>query len=40
MQGRRTSDTVVDHIVPHKGGMNLFWDSSKWLPLCASCHGR
>ncbi|MDN4141580.1 HNH endonuclease signature motif containing protein [Bacillus velezensis] len=40
MQGRRTSDTVVDHIVPHKGGMNLFWDSSKWLPLYASCHGR
>ncbi len=34
MQGRRTP-TVIDHIVPHKGDMKLFWDSSKWQPLCA-----
>jgi 5-methylcytosine-specific restriction enzyme A len=32
--------TVVDHIVPHKGNMRLFWDQSNWQPLCASDHGR
>ncbi|MEC2220968.1 HNH endonuclease [Bacillus subtilis] len=40
MQGRRTPATVVDHIVPHKGDMKLFWDSSKWQPLCGPCHSR
>ena len=30
--------TVVDHIVPHKGNMDLFWDSSNHQPLCKRCH--
>ena len=30
--------TVVDHIVPHRGDMKLFWRRSNWQPLCASCH--
>lgn len=31
--------TVVDHIVPHKGRMDLFWDSRKnWQGLCKACH--
>lgn len=30
--------TVVDHRVPHKGDMTLFWDKSNWQPLCAHCH--
>lgn len=30
--------TVVDHIVPHKGDMKLFWDRKNWQALCASCH--
>ena len=30
--------TVVDHIVPHKGDMALFWDKSNWQGLCAHCH--
>lgn len=30
--------TVVDHIVPHKGDKDLFWDSSNWQPLCKRCH--
>ncbi|WP_144469068.1 HNH endonuclease signature motif containing protein, partial [Bacillus pumilus] len=25
---------------PHKGDKKLFWDSSNWQPLCASCHNR
>jgi len=28
----------VDHIKPHKGDMELFWDSDTWQPLCKSCH--
>jgi 5-methylcytosine-specific restriction protein A len=30
--------TDVDHIVPHKGDMTVFWDRSNWQSLCASCH--
>lgn len=31
---------VVDHIIPHKGDMRLFWDQSNWQPMCFSCHNR
>ena len=31
---------VVDHIVPHKGDMRLFWDRTNWQSLCFSCHSR
>ncbi|QDD91927.1 HNH endonuclease [Pseudomonas oryzihabitans] len=37
-QGLVTAATVVDHVVPHRGDMALFWDSSNWQSLCASCH--
>ncbi|MFD1777025.1 HNH endonuclease [Paenibacillus rhizophilus] len=37
--GRVTAATVVDHIIAHKGDMELFWDVSNWQSLCASCHG-
>lgn len=30
----------VDHIVPHKGDMELFWDRRNWQTLCEECHGR
>lgn len=30
--------TEVDHIVPHRGDMSLFWQESNWQPLCKSCH--
>lgn len=30
--------TVVDHIVPHRGDMKVFWDRTRWQPLCVSCH--
>lgn len=30
--------TVVDHIIPHKGNMKLFWDRSNWQSLCDHCH--
>ncbi|WP_323181418.1 AAA family ATPase [Kaistia algarum] len=30
--------TIVDHVVPHRGDQELFWDSGNWMPLCAHCH--
>ncbi|HVJ09280.1 MAG TPA: HNH endonuclease signature motif containing protein [Acidisarcina sp.] len=32
--------SCVDHIIPHRGDMRLFWDSSNWQPLCHRCHSR
>lgn len=32
--------TVVDHIIPHKGNDQLFWDQTNWQPLCTPCHNR
>jgi len=37
-KGRVTKATVVDHIVPHRGNHQLFWDESNWQPLCKHCH--
>ncbi|MBI9080845.1 MAG: HNH endonuclease [Pseudodesulfovibrio sp.] len=40
-QGKpKTKATVVDHIIPHRGDKEKFWDSSNWQPLCKSCHDR
>jgi 5-methylcytosine-specific restriction endonuclease McrA len=33
-----TRATVVDHSVPHRGDMDLFWDESKWIALWAHHH--
>ncbi len=30
--------TVVDHIIPHKGDMVLFWDTKNHQALCKRCH--
>jgi 5-methylcytosine-specific restriction enzyme A len=38
--GRLTPAKVVDHIVPHRGNMELFWDRANWAPMCAPCHDR
>ena len=32
--------TVVDHIKPHKGNEEIFWNQDNWQPLCASCHTK
>lgn len=37
-QGKVTAATVVDHIKPHKGDQELFWDTNNWQPLCKQCH--
>lgn len=33
-----TAATVVDHKMPHKGNMALFWDHDNWQSLCKPCH--
>ena len=38
--GRHELATVVDHIIPHKGDMRLFWDSSNWQSMAKACHDR
>ena len=38
--GRLTPATVVDHIQPHRGNQELFWDEKNWQPLCKKCHDR
>ena len=30
----------VDHIIPHRGDMQLFWDVANWQGLCKSCHSK
>lgn len=30
----------VDHEIPHRGDMTLFWDKSNWQGLCKPCHSR
>jgi 5-methylcytosine-specific restriction enzyme A len=35
---RTTAASVVDHVVPHRGDMALFWNQSNWAALCTRCH--
>ena len=37
-EGRVTAASVVDHGVPHRGDMDIFWDKSQWVSLCTHCH--
>jgi 5-methylcytosine-specific restriction protein A len=36
--GGNSLSTIVDHIVPHKGNVELFWDLENLQGLCAHCH--
>ena len=36
--GRTSLATVTDHVVPHKGDAELFWDPENLQSLCAPCH--
>ena len=38
--GRHSPATEVDHIIPHKGNQQLFWDRGNWQGLCHRCHSR
>jgi 5-methylcytosine-specific restriction protein A len=37
-KGRVEPATDLDHIIPHRGDMELFWDRSNWQGLCETCH--
>jgi 5-methylcytosine-specific restriction endonuclease McrA len=37
-EGEHTAATVVDHSIPHRGDMVLFWKSEHWQSLCKACH--
>lgn len=37
-QGVVEAASVVDHIVAHRGDMELFWDRANWQSLCGPCH--
>jgi 5-methylcytosine-specific restriction protein A len=37
--GTRTLATDLDHIVPHEGDYELFWDERNWQGLCEVHHG-
>lgn len=38
--GKTTLATVTDHITPHRGDYDLFWNEANWQPLCKPCHDR
>jgi len=31
---------VVDHIIPHRNDMGIFWDVSNWQSLCTMHHNQ
>jgi len=37
---RTTTGSVVDHIIPHRGDYDLFWDRSNWQTLCETHHNQ
>ncbi|WP_269448179.1 HNH endonuclease [Lentibacillus sp. JNUCC-1] len=38
--GMTVPATEVDHIVPHRGDRDLFWDPNNHQGLCKSCHSK
>lgn len=36
--GRVTAAAIVDHVIPHRGDMQLFWDSDNLQSLCKTHH--
>lgn len=35
---RKRCFLVVDHIIPHRGDLHLFWDMANWQTLCPDHH--
>ena len=31
---------AVDHIIPHRGDMKLFWDKKNWQTMCTMHHNQ
>lgn len=39
-EGIRTPATEVDHMIPHRGDLALFWNKGNWQGLCKTHHSR
>lgn len=39
-RGESVPSVLVDHIKPHRGDQQLFWDEDNWQALCMQCHNR
>ena len=37
-EGILTKADCTDHIIPHKGDLELFWNRDNWQSLCTTCH--
>lgn len=39
-EGRKRvrASTVVDHKIPHRGDLELFWDVGNWQAMAKECH--
>lgn len=37
-RGMTRQANVVDHITPHNGNYELFWDTGNWQSMCTACH--
>ena len=40
LNGKVVQAEHVDHVVPHRGDMVLFWKMDLWQSLCPSCHSK
>jgi len=41
VEGRVTAATQTDHVQPHRGDRQRFWDvHGNWQALCRACHAR
>ncbi len=39
MDGRTEAATQTDHVEPHRGDLEKFWDREhNWQALCRACH--
>lgn len=38
VRGCTEQATIVDHIEPHRGDINKFWDASNWQAMCKHHH--
>jgi 5-methylcytosine-specific restriction protein A len=37
-RGRVAEAHEVDHVIPHRGDQDLFWDRANCQPICVDCH--
>jgi 5-methylcytosine-specific restriction protein A len=37
-EGKVVSARVTDHVTPHRGDSDLFWNPDNWQALCKPCH--